>query len=180
MINTNRIQMPSDLSFTDLSLALDQDGYPTWSNEVMGCILTHNEIAKGSLDNNQTMVMILLIYLDTLKNGGQADDVADILLRRQLTILNVERISKANTSAVLPSPTAQEVSDLIAKSAMTKTDIADLIGVNGRQLIYAYEKGVKTPSPQTWTLWNLLTNNHPTLMLTKRQQIPFQPFVSKD
>ena len=44
---------------------------------------------------------------------------------------------------------------------LTQPKMAKLLGLNDKQIISKYENDKKRPSIQTWTLWLLITNQHP-------------------
>lgn len=70
--------------------------------------------------------------------------------------------------AVVESPTAKEITCLRKQAGLSQAQASELLGLTGRQLISAYERGQKTPSKQTWTLWLLLSGQHPTLEIRAR------------
>lgn len=71
-------------------------------------------------------------------------------------------------NAIINTPTPEEMKELRASMSMTQPQVAEMLGLSSRQLIGDYERGIKTPTPQTWTLWLLLAGRHPTLSLTEK------------
>lgn len=69
---------------------------------------------------------------------------------------------------VIPPPTATEIKALRLHTGMTQAQVASMLGLSNRQLIGDYENGNKSPNPQTWTLWLLLTSQHPSLTVIER------------
>lgn len=70
---------------------------------------------------------------------------------------------------VIEPPTPEQIKALRLHTGMTQSQVATLLGVSNRQLIGDYENGVKSPNPQTWTLWLLLAGQHPNLKLSNQR-----------
>lgn len=75
-------------------------------------------------------------------------------------------------NAIIDTPTPEEIKELRTSMRMTQPQVAELLGLSSRQLIGDYERGIKTPTPQTWTLWLLLAGHHPTLSLADKTEEP--------
>lgn len=70
--------------------------------------------------------------------------------------------------AIIEPPTPKQIAELRKHTGLSGNATANLLGLSGRQIISDYEKGEKngkkfSPNKQTWTLWLLLTGQHPTL-----------------
>lgn len=70
--------------------------------------------------------------------------------------------------AVIRPPTAEQIAEMRKHLGLTQSQVALILDLTNRQLIGNYEKGRKSPAPQTWTLFLLLTGQHPDYILTKR------------
>lgn len=69
--------------------------------------------------------------------------------------------------AIIEPPTPEQIAALRKRTGLSGDATAKLLGLSGRQIISDYEKGVKngksfSPNKQTYTLWLLLTGQHPT------------------
>ncbi|MGP9830707.1 helix-turn-helix domain-containing protein, partial [Psychrobacter sp. AOP1-A1-60] len=71
-------------------------------------------------------------------------------------------------NAIVEPPTPEQIKDFRERTNMTQDQAASLLGLSNKRLIADYETGVSSPNPQTWTLWLLLTGQHPTLKLSER------------
>lgn len=174
MFNKKKLSLPSDLNFSDLALK-KEDGLLIYSEQVLNKVLAHNDVEAKLLTNHQKIVFILLLYVDSLASGGQVDSVAEATIKNQIALGSYDHKLKLG-SAIISSPDADQVVALREKEGITQSCLADLAGLSSRQLIGDYERGIKTPTPQTWTLLLLLTDNHPTLSISAKRQLPYRSF----
>ena len=90
-------------------------------------------------------------------------------------------IPKFNTilhwDAVVSPPSANELKELREHSELTQSGLAALLGLSNRQLVSDYERGLKHPNSQTYTLWLLLTGQHPTLQVVNKPILPRTSFM---
>lgn len=87
--------------------------------------------------------------------------------------------TKLHWGAVVKPPTAMELQELREHSDLTQRGLATLLGLSNRQLISDYERDLKKPNPQTYTLWLLLTGQHPTLQVVNKPTLPRSRFIDK-
>lgn len=66
-------------------------------------------------------------------------------------------------NAVIEPPPPEQIVDMRKSLGLTQSQMASILNLTNRQLIGDYEQGRKSPNPQTWTLFLLLTGQHPTL-----------------
>lgn len=76
--------------------------------------------------------------------------------------------------AIIEPPTSEQIAQLRKHTGLSGDATANLLGLSGRQIISDYEKGIKngkhfSPTKQTYTLWLLLTGQHPTLEILPRK-----------
>lgn len=69
--------------------------------------------------------------------------------------------------AIRKTPSAADIKALRKKAGLTQTQMAQLLGLSSMQLISDYERGIKSPSDQTYSLMLLLTDQHDELFLAK-------------
>lgn len=75
--------------------------------------------------------------------------------------------------AIIEPPTPEKIAELRKHTGLSGQATANILGLSGRQIISDYERGEKagkpfSPNKQTWTLWLLLTGQHPTLEVLPR------------
>lgn len=73
--------------------------------------------------------------------------------------------SKLFYNSVIEPPTPEQIVGMRKSLGLTQSQMASILNLTNRQLIGDYEQGRKSPSPQTWTLFLLLTGQHPTLSI---------------
>lgn len=67
--------------------------------------------------------------------------------------------------AIRKTPNGDDIKALRKKAGLTQTQLARLLGLSSMQLISDYERGIKSPSDQIYTLMLLLTDQHDALFL---------------
>ena len=65
-------------------------------------------------------------------------------------------------------PTPAEVREARARAAHTQADAADLVNLSGSGKWSEYERGARRMDWCRWTLYLLLTDQHPRALLTQR------------
>lgn len=70
--------------------------------------------------------------------------------------------------AIIEPPTPEQIAELRKRTELTQNQTANLLGLSSQNLVSRYESGGKSPNKQTYTLWLLLTGQHPTLEIVAR------------
>lgn len=170
MLRQAKIEIPPGVSFLDLGLHKDSKNAVSYNMRVLKSMLTHNNIGLEQLTQADLMSLLAMWYIRHRKNDGEPDMAAELLFEPLLSITKYK--PSAYWGATIEPPTPEQIKALRKHTGMTQPQVAKLLNLSNRQLIGDYENGVKSPSPQTWTLWLLLTDQHPTLTLSDRQVWP--------
>lgn len=162
-----KIEIPPEISFLDLSLHKDDDGVITYKLSVLNLMLEHNNIKLSQLTQDDLESLLVMWYISHRKNGGDPDMTAERLFN---AVADAPKFDVTiHWGAVIEPPTPEQIKEFRQHTGMTQRQFASLLSLSNRQLISDYESGNKSPNPQTWTLWLLLTGQHPTLTLSDKQ-----------
>ncbi|MGP5057703.1 helix-turn-helix domain-containing protein [Psychrobacter celer] len=161
-----RIEIPPEINFLELGLHKDDDGTMTYNMNVLKSLLSHNSIELEQLTQDDVESLIVTWYINHRKNGGEPDMCAEHLFNA----VTDQPLFKPEITydAVIEPPTPEQIAELRAHLGLTQSQVAAVLDLTNRQLIGDYEKGRKSPNPQTWTLFLLLTGQHPTLKVNPR------------
>lgn len=161
-----KIEIPLEISFLELGLHKDDNGNILYSMNVFKEMLKHNNIELSQLTQDDIESLIVLWYINHRKNGGEPDMWAERIFNavKDLPVFEPNIVY----DAVIEPPTPEQIADLRAHLGLTQSQVASILDVTNRQLIGDYERGRKSPSPQTWTLFLLLTGQHPTLNISQK------------
>lgn len=179
MSNNKQFLLPPNVKLADLCVEKTKAGTQLYDCQLLDDILIYNNLDPSVMTDSSKWAFILFLYNNNLEVGGKEDKIAESLVKDLIGLNKPSTISKNSSYAIEPSPEPHQVTALRQKTGMTQTEAAELLGLTGRQLIGDYERGVKSPSPQTWTLWLLLTGNHPKLKVVSKRILPFQKFKPK-
>ena len=70
--------------------------------------------------------------------------------------------------AIIEPPMPEQIAELRKHTKLNQSQTANLLGLSSQNLISRYENGDRSPNKQTYTLWLLLTGQHPTLEVLPR------------
>ncbi|WP_296210766.1 helix-turn-helix transcriptional regulator [Psychrobacter sp. UBA3480] len=162
-----KIEIPPEISFLDLGLHKDDDSAITYKLSVLNSMLAYNNIKLSQLTQDDVESLLVMWYISHRKNGGDPDMTAERLFN---AVADTPKFDvKIHWDAIIEPPTPEQIKDLRQHTGMTQPQVANLLGLSNRQLISDYERGNKSPNLQTWTLWLLLTGQHPTLTLSDKR-----------
>lgn len=160
------IEIPPEISFLDLGLRQSDDGTTTYNMEVFKSMLAHNNISITEITQDDIESLLAIWYIHHRKNDGAPDMVAERFFEAVSDQPQFE--PRIHWNSIIQPPTPEQIKEVRWHVGMKQREMASLLDLSNRQLISDYEKGKKSPNPQTWTLWLLLTGQHPSLKVIKR------------
>lgn len=160
------IEIPPEISFLDLGLWQSDDGRTTYSMDVFKTMLAHNNISLTQLTQDDVESLLVMWYINHRKNGGDLDMVAERFFEAVDTQPQFE--PKIHWGSIIEPPTPEQIKEVRNHVGIKQRQMASLLDLSNRQLISDYERGSKSPSSQTWTLWLLLTGQHSSLKVVER------------
>lgn len=160
------ITIPPKINYLDLGVHKTDNGLIGYNMSVFKELLTYNRLYLGQLNQDDVESILVMWYIEHRKQGGKRDDTTEALVLSVKPLIPFE--PNIYWDKVIEPPTPEQIRSLRIHTGMTQAQVAKLLGLSNRQLIGDYENGVKSPTAQTWTLWLLLTGQHPTLTLNDR------------
>lgn len=67
---------------------------------------------------------------------------------------------------IVPAPVGHKIKQKRKMAGLTQIEMADLLGLSGKTLISNYENSIKVPNLQNWTMFLLITCQHPSYQLS--------------
>lgn len=161
-----RIEIPPEINFLELGLHRADDRTLHYNVGIFEDLLEHNDLSIEMLTQDDVVGLIAYWYMEHIKNGGEPDMCAE---RMRHAVIDPPVFEPSiHWNAIVEPPTPEQIKDFRERTNMTQDQAASLLGLSNKRLIADYETGVSSPNPQTWTLWLLLTGQHPTLKLSER------------
>ena len=164
-----KIEIPPEINFLELGLHSDDDGTVTYNMTVFKSLLEYNDIKLNQLTQDDVESLLAMWYINHRKQGFAPDMTAERLFNSVLDQPLFE--PELHWAQIIEPPTPEQIKSLRLHTGMTQSQVATMLGLSNRQLIGDYENGNKSPNPQTWTLWLLLTGQHPTLEVNRPDYI---------
>lgn len=166
MIQVN-FEIPAEINFLELGLHQNDDGHFVYNMTIFKKFLAHNGLSIDQISQDDVENILVAWYFDHRQKGGEPDWCME-------QVVNAMRNTPKYPSvvwydAIIEPPTSEQIADLRHHTGLSQNQMANLLGLTAQQAISEYERGKKTPNKQTWTLWLLLTGQHPTLEVLPRQ-----------
>ena len=126
----------------------------------------YNNLTLSQLADEDIDELLVLWYEKHIKRGGATDFYFERILGSNIGSQDFE--TEIQWNIVQAPPHHEKIKALRKHTGMSMRGSASLIGISGRKMIRGYERGERAPNDQTWTLWLLLTGQHPEVEVIKR------------
>lgn len=157
------LDIPSQYGYLSLALCDGEDGRMEYNQSLISRLLRHNGYSFRSFSDEDIFNLIHYWYMHHLAIGGSRDQFSD-------TLFDLSEETGVLTNVVVESPSGESLKDLRLTTGISQVETSRLLGLSSRQLISDYERGVKKPSDQVYTLWLLLSGEHPDLKVIKKEK----------
>lgn len=160
-------EIPDEINFLELGLHYNDDGHFAYSMTIFKAFLEHNGLSIDQISQDDVENILVAWYFAHRQKGGEPDWCMEQIINEVSDQPKYPPMIWYD--AVIAPPTPEQIADLRHHTGLSQNQTANLLGLTAQQAISEYERGKKTPNKQTWTLWLLLTGQHPTLEVLPRQ-----------
>lgn len=160
------IELPEDVDYLAIRVSEEDDHVIRYNRDMMNKVLSHNGYHPDTVTDDEVRFILEGCYEHHLKLGGPKTLLGEHLFNKSAESPKFK--TKLQWGAVVKPKSAKQIKELRDHTEMTQPEVARLLGLSNRQLIGDYENENKTPNAQTYTLWLILTGQHPTLTVEPR------------
>ncbi len=161
-----KLDIPSEFNYLSLNLERLGSGIVDYNKYLLNRLLEHNGTSLEDCSDNDVFQILYLLYLNYIKTTGERDLSSDVFFGLRAAS---ETPRRNHLGAIIKSPSAADIKLVRENTGLSQPETAGMLGLSGRQLISDYERSIKMPSDQVYTLWLLLTDQHPTLSVVNKK-----------
>lgn len=159
-------EIPDEINFLELGLHQNDAGHFVYNMTIFKSFLAHNGLSIDDITQDDAENILVAWYFAHKNKGGEPDWCMEQVINEVSDQPKYPPIVWYD--AIIEPPTPEQIADLRKHTQLTQSQTANLLGLSSQNLVSKYESGDKTPNKQTYTLWLLLTGQHPTLEVLPR------------
>ena len=159
-------EIPDEINFLELGLHYNDDGKFIYNMTIFKDFLVHNNLSIDQISQDDVENILVAWYFAHRQKGGEPDWCMEQVINEVSDQPKYPPMIWYD--AIIAPPTPEQITDLRRHTNLNQSQTANLLALSSQQLISMYEQGKKSPSKQTYTLWLLLTGQHPTLEVLPR------------
>lgn len=159
---------PEGFSFSDLDVkevGHFTDSKMVFNEDVLKSILESNGLDINNLSEKKKLGFLISLYDNHIENGGEANYQYDRWFDHPGNESAFE--AQSHHCAVVYPPRALRIKKMRELAGHSVLQVGTLLELP-RSVIKSYESGEKVPDPYLYTLWLILTGQHPTLVAAER------------